>query len=160
MEFRFRYKVKPVDLWQFYMYYAYSSYTCIINIICIISSVALLIKLWATSPGWFRALLLLFFSLFTIIQPISIYLRSKKQAEQYQDELELVANDQGVSVTQNGKSESKKWNQILQVNIKPTLVVLYTDQEHGYILTGRILGKDKRAFKDFVKQKRRSGGKK
>lgn len=156
MEFKFRYKVKPSDLWQFYMYYAYSSYLCIINIICIVSSVALLIKLWATSPGWFRGLLLLFFSLFTVIQPISIYLRARKQAANYQDETELVVNDDGVTVTQNGKTESRKWNQILQVNIKPTMVVLYTDREHGYILTGRILKKDKKALVQFIKGKRSS----
>ena len=42
MKFNYRYKIMPSDLWQFHMYYAYSSYLCIINIICTISSIVLI----------------------------------------------------------------------------------------------------------------------
>ena len=37
MEFKYKYKLEPSDLWQFHMYYAYSSYLCIINIILRVS---------------------------------------------------------------------------------------------------------------------------
>lgn len=66
----------------------------------------------------------------------------------YGDELELGFDDSGIIVKQNGKSEEKKWDQLLRIIIKPTMVVIYTDVEHGYILTNRVL-KDTR--KDFVK---------
>jgi len=154
MNFKYRYKIMPSDLWQFHMYYAYSSYLCIVNIICIISSIALIIQLWSNSPGWFQAILLLFFSLFTIIQPCSIYVRARKQALAYKDELELTFDDAGVRVAQNGKTESKSWDQIIQITIKPTMVVIYTDMEHGYILTGRVLGKSKKEFVKMLKVKR------
>lgn len=154
MEYNYRYRVKPSDLWQFHMYYAYSSYLCIINIICIISSTALLIELWDRSPGWFRGVLLLFFSLFTVIQPLSIYSRARKQALAVSDEIELTFNDAGLTVSVNGKSEKKRWDQIIQITIKPTMVVIYTDMEHGYIITGRIMKDSKKDFIKFVKSKR------
>ena len=154
MEFKYRYKLKPFDLWQFHMYYAYSSYLCIINIICILSSIVLLIQLWDNSPIWFRGVMILFFSLFTVIQPCSIYVRCKKQLSQHQDELELLFQEKGLTVTVNGKSEFKNWNQLLNIVIKPTLVVVYTDQKHGYILTNRVLRGTRKKFISFIKEKR------
>lgn len=154
MEFKYKFKLQPSDLWQFHMYYAYSSYLCIINIICILSSIVLLIQLWDNSPLWFRGVMLLFFSLFTVIQPSSIYLRCKKQLSQHQDELELVFREKGLTVTVNGKSEQKNWNQLLTFVIKPTLVVVYTDQKHGYILTNRVLKDTRKEFISFIKEKR------
>lgn len=154
MKFKYQYKIKPSDLWQFHMYYAYSSYLCIINIICIISSIALIFALWENSPGWFRGVLLLFLSLFTVIQPLSIYQRAKKQAEMYKDELELEFDDNGIRVRQNGKMEEKNWNQLLRIIVKPTMVVIYTDVEHGYILTSRVLKDTKKDFVKLVKSKR------
>lgn len=148
MEFKYKYRLKPYDLWQFHMYYAYSSYLCINNIICILSSIVLIIKLWANSPAWFRAVMLLFLSLFTVIQPLSIYLRSVKQLKNNNDELMLTFSDSGIDVFLNQKSEHRTWEQIINIIIKPTLIVIYTDREHGYIITNRVL-KDTR--KDFIK---------
>jgi len=79
MEFSYKYTLKASDMWQMYMYNIYSSYLCIFNVICMLSSVALIIALWADSPDWVRVLLLFFLSLFTIIQPLGVYKRAKKQ---------------------------------------------------------------------------------
>lgn len=154
MEFKYKYRLKPSDLWQFHMYYAYSSYLCIINIICILSSIVLIIKLWANSPAWFRAVMLLFLSLFTVIQPLSIYLRSVKQLKNNNDELMLNFSDSGIDVFLNQKSEHKTWDQIINIIIKPTLIVIYTDREHGYILTNRVLKNTRRDFIKLIKEKR------
>lgn len=154
MEFKYKYRLKPSDLWQFHMYYAYSSYLCIINIICILSSIVLIIKLWANSPAWFRAVMLLFLSLFTVIQPLSIYLRSVKQLKNNNDELMLTFSDSGIDVFLNQKSEHKTWDQIINIIIKPTLIVIYTDREHGYILTNRVLKRTRRDFIKLIKEKR------
>lgn len=154
MEFKYKYRLKPSDLWQFHMYYAYSSYLCIINIICILSSIVLIIKLWANSPAWFRVVMLLFLSLFTVIQPLSIYLRSVKQLNQNNDELSLTFSNSGLDVSVNGKSEQKTWNQMISVIIKPTLIVVYTDREHGYIITNRVLKDTRKDFINLIKEKR------
>lgn len=154
MEFKYKYKLEPSDLWQFHMYYAYSSYLCIINIICILSSIVLIIKLWANSPAWFRVVLILFLSLFTVIQPLSIYLRSVKQLKKNNDELMLTFSDSGIDVFVDQNSEHKTWNQIISIIIKPTLIVIYTDREHGYILTNRVLKNTRKDFIKLIKGKR------
>lgn len=154
MEYKYAYEVHPGDLWQLQMYYTYSSYLSIINIICIVSSIALLYSLWATSPWWLRIMLLLFLSLFTVIQPLGVYFRSKKSLKDNHDHLELCFNEHGIEVAVDGKKEFKNWAQIQGVVFKPTLVVIYTDKTHGYILTNRILKDTKKAFRAFLKERR------
>ena len=154
MEFRYQYQVRPSDLWQMQMYYTYSSYLSIINVICIVSSIALLYSLWATAPWWLRIMLLLFLSLFTVIQPVGVYRRAKKVLNENTDTLQLTLNDQGIEIIVGDRKEFKNWNQIQGIVLKPTLVAIYTDKNHGYILTNRILKDSKKEFRAFVKEKR------
>ena len=154
MEFRYQYQVKPSDLWQMQMYYTYSSYLSIINVICIVSSIALLYSLWATAPWWLRIMLLLFLSLFTVIQPVGVYRRAKKVLNENTDTLQLTLNDQGIEIIVGDRKEFKNWNQIQWIVLKPTLVAIYTDKNHGYILTNRILKDSKKQFRAFIKEKR------
>ena len=72
----------------------------------------------------------------------------------YTDELELDFDDNGIKIKQNGKAEEKKWSQVLRIIVKPTMVVIYTDVEHGYILTSRVLKDTKKDFVKLVRSKR------
>lgn len=154
MEYQYEYRAMPADLWQMQMYYTYSSYLAIINIIFIVSSVILLFELWTTSAWWFRILLILFFSLFTVIQPLSVYIRARKLLKGNQEELRLTFTDAGIEVQADGQTQFRNWNQLQGIVFKPTLVAIYTDKNHGYILTNRILKDTKKEFRKFVKAKR------
>lgn len=154
MEYKYQYQVQPSDLWQLQMYYTYSSYLAIINVIFIISSIALLYALWGTSPWWLRILLIFFFSLFTVIQPTGVYLRAKKSLKDNCDTLQLSLSDEGIEVIVGDKKEFKNWSQVQGIVLKPTLVAIYTDKNHGYILTNRILKDSKKQFRAFIKSKR------
>ncbi len=133
------------------MYYAYASYTAVVNIVCIVSSIALIIALWRTSAPWFRVIMLIFLSLFTVIQPLFIYLSAKSQVKGEQDEMELLFNKKGMDITVGDKHENHPWKDIISVTVKPTLVIIYTDTSHGYILTNRVLGETRKDFIGFVK---------
>ena len=154
MEYKYQYQVQPSDLWQLQMYYTYSSYLAIINVIFIISSAALLYALWGNAPWWLRLLLLFFLSLFTVIQPTGVYLRAKKALKDNHDTLQITLNDQGIEVVLGDQKEFKNWSQVQGIVIKPTLVAIYTDKNHGYILTNRILKDTKTQFRAFIKTKR------
>ncbi|MCR4739087.1 MAG: YcxB family protein [Lachnospiraceae bacterium] len=168
MEFRYRYKVKASDIWQVRMYYAYASYTAVINIVCIISSIVLLLTMWKSAETWFRLLMIIFFSLFTVIQPLLIYLSCRKQIKERSSgsgggegdpgEMELVFNEKGLEITAGGKNEKHPWKDIIAVTVRPTLVVVYTGADRGYILTNRVLSDTRKGFLDFVREKRKGSG--
>ncbi|MCR5107430.1 MAG: YcxB family protein [Lachnospiraceae bacterium] len=154
MEFKYRYKIKASDVWQVRMYYAYASYTAVVNIVCIFASIALIVALWRTSALWFRLLMLVFLSLFTVIQPLFIYYSSVKQVAEMKDDIELTFNERGMEITVSGKHERHPWKDVISVTIRPTLVIVYTDASHGYILTNRVLKDTRKSFVEFVKKMR------
>ena len=156
MQFKYQYRVKTSDLWQASMYYAYSSYLAVSNIVCIVASVVLLIRLWATSPAWFRGFLILFLMLFTVIQPLMVLLRSKKQLAGNHPDLTLCFTDHGVQITADGKYQEKKWEEVLGLAKKPTIVVVYMADGNGYILRNSVLGDTKKEFVEFATEKIRA----
>lgn len=159
MEFKYRYQIKPSDLWQVQMYYTYSSFTAVINIVCIVSAVALIISSWATASGWFRFIMLIFLSLFTVIQPWGAYIRAKDSLKGQEHELELIFHEKDFQIIMEGKRETKTWEQVRAVVIKPTVVVIYMSGSQGYILSNRVLGDTRKEFVAFLKTRRRTGKK-
>ncbi len=157
MEFRYRYQIKPSDLWQVQMYYTYSSYTAIINIICIVSAVALIIALWGTASGWLRFFMLLFLSLFTVVQPWGTWVRAKDSIKGQEHELELIFHEKDFQIIMGDKKETKAWNQVRAIVIKPTVVVIYMSGSQGYILANRVLGDTRKEFVKFLKSRHRTG---
>ena len=151
-EFKYHYQVKVSDLWQFHMYYAYSSFLCVINLVCMISSFLLLYAFWAKAGTGYLVLLLLYASLFTVIQPAVVWKNCRKRLKKGAPELEISFDETGVSVLSNGVRDKRKWSQLKQVVFKPTLVVVYVEDNEGYILTNRILGNTKKEFVKFVKE--------
>ncbi|MBR6451315.1 MAG: YcxB family protein [Lachnospiraceae bacterium] len=145
--------MKISDVWQAMMYYAYSSYFAVINVVCIASSVALLVKLWPTSPGWFRGFLLLFLMLFTVIQPLAILARARASLHGVRPELELLFDADGLTIRTDGKEEHLPWEKITGMVQKPTIVVVYVSGGNGYILRNSVLGETKKAFTAFVREK-------
>lgn len=159
MEFRYQYQVKASDLWQVQMYYTYSSYVGLINVICMISSVALLFALWDTSPDWFRACLLVFLSLFTVIQPLGTWVRAKNSLKGQEYELELIFHEKDFQIIMGNKRETKTWQQVRAIVIKPTVVVIYMSGSQGYILSNRVLQGSRKEFIRFLKSRERAGAK-
>ena len=153
--FKYTYTVRPSDIWQVRMYYAYASYLAVVNIICIVASVILIVTLWKGAAGWFRVAMLLFLSLFTVVQPLFIYLNSVQQAKGNTDEISLTINASYITVETGGKRETYGWDKVVSVTVKPTLVIIYTDGSHGYILTNRILKDTRKEFIRFIREIRR-----
>ncbi len=146
MHYEFHYTVKPSDIRQVRMYYAYSSVLAVVNLVCIASSIALIVATWHTAAPWFKVAMAIFFSLFTVIQPLVIYITSRAQLRDGAPELTLAFSDEGILIREGGKSEKRAWDEVVSFTVRPTLVAVYTDEKHGYILTNRILGKERAAF--------------
>ncbi len=155
MEFRYNYKIKASDIWQVRMYYAYASYLAVVNLTCIAASVVLIVTQWNTANALFRTIMLIFLSLFLVIQPLLIYISVTIQAGKSRDELELIFNDGGFSIRVGEKKEKHFWKDVIRVTVRPTLIIVYTGENQGYILTNRVLKDTRKDFLEFVEEKRK-----
>ena len=70
--FSYTYTTGTFELWQASMYYAYSSFMGVVNVVFIVSALALIFARWGSASDLFKALMVVMLLLFMVIQPVSI----------------------------------------------------------------------------------------
>ena len=153
MEYRFKCDVRAKDLWKMAMTRTYKSLIGLVNVIFTIAMILLTIRFWAGASDLVRILLVLGCILFPVLQPLAIYGNSAKQLEEMPRDMELVFNDTGVRVFVGEKSELLRWNRIKNAIKRSSMIVVMSDDSHGYMLTNRTLGDQKEEFFDYLCKK-------
>ena len=152
MQYNYRYRVKTSDPWQASMYYAYSSYMGVVNLVCIAASIALIVSKWKDASDLFRTVLILFLLTFTVIQPLIIWLRAKASLGGVYPLLELTFSQTGITIETDGQRQLKNWSSVKGMVRKPTIVVIYMEDGKGYILRNSILKETKNDLCKLVSQ--------
>lgn len=132
------------------MYGIYSSMAGMVNSIFIVAMVILTMKFWETSNLLIKILLLFGISLFTIIQPLLVYLRAKKQVSNLPDNMYIGFSKEGTHIKTGEEVSIIEWKKIIGINKMKTMIILYTNNREGYILTDKILGSDKDKFYQYL----------
>lgn len=153
MKYKFIYKTTAFDLWQLSMYNMYTSMVGVCNIIFTVAMLLLTAKFWGNVNSFVKMLLILAICLFTVIQPIIVYTRAKRQAASFTHDMEIGFDDNGIHVKTDNKASDLKWNRIKGVSKKPGMIVIFSTTKHGFILTNKVLGKQKEDFYDYVVSK-------
>ncbi len=150
MEYCFKSDVKPVDLWKIAMLKIYKSYTGIINIVFSVAMVFLCIRFYGEVGSFLRTVLIFLLILFPILQPLAIYSRSVKQLEGLPGEVTINFGDKGLLIDCDGQCEKIYWKNVVNAYKQFNMVVIMSDDRHGYMLTDRVLGDKKDEFFDYL----------
>ncbi|MCR5556939.1 MAG: YcxB family protein [Butyrivibrio sp.] len=158
MESKYKYKsdVKASDLWLIAMRRTYKSPTGIVNIIFTVAMILLTLRFWGAASDIIRSLMVLGCILFPVIQPLAVLGASARQLDDMPRNLELSFSDRGVLVTTGEKSESLPWKRIKNAIMQRNMIVIMSDDRHGYMLTNRVLGQEKEEFYNFLCDKIRA----
>jgi len=152
-QYKFIYKTMPIDLWQLSMYNIYGSMLGTVNIIFIIAMIILNVKFLLTAHIGLKIIMILGVCLFTIIQPLLIYLRAKKQVGLLPREIKLIFDDEYMHVDADGKTSSIPWNKIDKIYKKPTQLVIQSTTQHGFIMSNKVLGSSRDDLYAFIVSK-------
>lgn len=153
MKYKYTYRNTAGELWQLSMYYTYGSVVGMCNLIFTAAVIALTINKWNTVSGVWRFLLLLVCCLFTVIQPLAIWRKAEKQAAGISRDTEMELGDAGIRIRVGDENSMIPWTAVKKISKKPTMIILFSDTTHGYVLTNRVLGKDREAFYNYVTSK-------
>lgn len=161
-EMKFEVNLSAKDLWQFSMYHANGGMMGIFNLIFTAAAVFLLFVRWAELTDAYRLLLVGCALIFTVLQPALLYNKVRKQAKSpvMQQPMYLTFREDGLKVEQNDQKVDFTWDQMGRMSKKPTLVILYMDRVHAYLLPKSVLGDREEEFYEMVrthlpKEKRR-----
>lgn len=150
MRYQYKYRTTTWEYWQLSMYYIYGSMVGVCNAIFTVAMIALIATRWQVSGDFFRGLMVLGCLMFPVIQPVAIYRRAKRQADANQQEIQLGFDSAGIHISVGEKQSLVKWNDVKRVSKKPTMIIVFSDKAHGFVLTNRILGNEKESFYAYV----------
>ncbi|PHV69795.1 hypothetical protein CS063_13845 [Sporanaerobium hydrogeniformans] len=153
MKYKFSYQTTPFDFWQLSMYYTYGSIVGVCNILFTVAMFILTLKFWSNVNDFVKILLIIACSLFTVIQPLVVYRKAKKQVATLPKDMEIGFDERGIHVKAGNQSSYLKWNTIKRISKKPSMLVIFSNTTHGFILTNKTLGKQKEEFYTYVVSK-------
>ena len=150
MEYKYLCDAKPFDLWKMAMNRTYMSLVGIVNVIFTVAMIILTISFWADISSFIRSLLIFGCILFPIIQPLAIYGMSVRQLEDMPRDMKMCFTDNGMHVYTGGKCQRLKWKSISNAIKRKNMIIIMSDDRHGYLLTNRVLGDEKDSFFEFL----------
>ncbi|MDO5575083.1 MAG: YcxB family protein [bacterium] len=150
MKYQFAYRTTAFDFWQLAMYNTYGSIIGVCNVVFTVAMIVLTVKFGGTVNEVILALLILASCFFPVIQPIMLYAQAKRQVAGLPEQTEIGFDDRGVHVTAGEQHTDIPWNSIRRVMKRPTLIVIFSTATHGFVLSNRVLGKQRASFTAYV----------
>ena len=153
MKYRFNYKVKAVDILKLTLYSIYSSLVGMCNIIFTCAMIFCLFSFWKEVNTLIKIVMLFLSILFPVLQPILIYMRSKRQLKAIPKDMTLEFTDTGIDISSNSNINSVSWNKVKKVAIIFGMVILVLDNSQGFILNKEVLGNFKNDLVMYINNK-------
>ena len=153
MRYKYTYRTTARDLWQLSMYYIYGSLAGLCNIIFTVAAFALGFPRWDQAQGIVRCLIVLGCCLFTVIQPLMIYAKAKKQAAGITQDTQVSIDDNGLYIRVGDDTSQLPWKSVKRISRKPAMIIIFSDTTHGFIFTNRVLGNEKEEFYRYASSK-------
>ena len=153
MRYKYTYRTTARDLWQLSMYYIYGSLAGLCNIIFTVAEFALGFSRWDQAQGIVRCLIVLGCCLFTVIQPLMIYAKAKKQAAGITQDTQVSIDDNGLYIRVGDDTSQLPWKSVKRISRKPAMIIIFSDTTHGFIFTNRVLGNEKEEFYRYASSK-------
>lgn len=152
-ELRFEVKLGVKDLWQFSMYHANAGMLGIVNLLFTLAALFLIVTRWSTLTTPYRALLVVCALMFTVWQPLLLYNKARKQAKSsaVRDPMMLTFGEEGLRVEQGEQEALFAWDQMGRLDRMPTMVILYMDRVHAYLLPKSVMGAQEEEFYEMVR---------
>ena len=153
MRYKYTYRTTARDLWRLSMYYIYGSLAGLCNIIFTVAAFALGFSRWDQAQGIVRCLIVLGCCLFTVIQPLMIYAKAKKQAAGITQDTQVSIDDNGLYIRVGDDTSQLPWKSVKRISRKPAMIIIFSDTTHGFIFTNRVLGNEKEEFYRYASSK-------
>ncbi|MCM1175969.1 MAG: YcxB family protein [Blautia sp.] len=150
MKYQFKNEVTAMDFWRLVMRRTYRSTAGVCNIVFTAAMFVLVYRFWNTAADVYKGLMLAGCFLFPVIQPIVIYGKSRKQAAALPKGMELGFDEGGLHVKTPEASSDIPWSSIKNVVREFHMIVIFSDNVHGYLLTDKMLGAQKEEFYEYV----------
>ncbi|MBN2657550.1 MAG: YcxB family protein [Spirochaetales bacterium] len=150
MEFSFQYKVRPGNLLILGLANTYRSMAGLVNLIFTISMILLAVRFWTDGSRDVKILIVAGILLFPLVQPLFIYMRSRKIVASIPDGLEMKIDGSGIRVISEKSSTLIPFSDLISVKRVGEILILYTGTKQSFVLNKQTLGGQGQELYDFL----------
>ena len=158
MEIKLSIKLTAKEMFDFMMKHTYSSFSGYIGLILSVCALLGFVATFNNEAVTIQYKIVLIFTalLFTVIQPLNLYYKSKKQVEQNENinkPMEYIFDSSKIKVSQGEESVEYDWNQVVKIVSSKTSIFLYTAKYRAFILPRRSFAEgDIATLKDIARK--------
>ena len=156
MSYDFEVKVRTYDYWKLSMYNTYHSMVGVVNLVFFASMLLLCYRFFYSVGYGLQTLMFVGLILIPVIHPFGVYFKARTQVMLSPKGTRLHFDDKGMEVRLEDKKQFINYKKIAGIKQCCGLLIIYSDNAHGYILTRQSLGRDRKSFISFIKEKCRA----
>ncbi|BBF44363.1 hypothetical protein lbkm_3076 [Lachnospiraceae bacterium KM106-2] len=149
-------KMRTKDMFDFLFRHAYTNLSGILGVILSACAFVYLILNYQELSTAKIALLIFGSLLFTVINPIQLYMKAAQQVKlnpAFKDALVYRITEEAVNVKQGGQKGDIKWDEIIKVIETKKSILIYTSNVTAFILPKASMEGQEAALRDLIKQK-------
>lgn len=145
MEIKLSVRLTAKEMFNFMMKHTYSSMSGYIGLVlsaCALAGFVMTVANPQVNTAY-KIVLFLTALLFTVIQPVTLYKKSKKQVEQNENinkPMEYKFTDSMIQISQGEEHVEYEWNQVIKVNSSKLCIFLYVSKYRAFIIPRRVFG--------------------
>lgn len=151
MQTKFKVNITDKDIFCFLINNTYRKPTGVIWVIFSIAVIGIVIYTWGDVKLMNSILLIITASLYTVINPIMLYLKAKSQVKNnayFNNELMYRTDSKGITVSQGEETTTVKWSEMWKAVKYGDVVVVYITTIRAFILPVRCIGEQYNSFVD------------
>ncbi len=153
MEYSISYRVRPADLLFLTLSNIYTSVAGFINIVFTIAMTALIFKFWLQTGPLFRIFMVSGFLLFPIVQPVAIYLQSRKAVSVLPSDMVITFTNKGIRLSTEQENSFIQYSDLKVVKKRLHLLVLQIQSKGSYIINLRRIENHGDTIHTIIKDK-------
>ena len=152
-EVRFSVQMKTMYMFDFLYWHSYHGITGIINYALSFAGIAALIAGFGKGNTMVTVMLAALAALFTVINPLSLLYKAARQVKKsplFEQPLHYIFNAEGITVSQNDKNDSAKWEAVVLIRETGKSIILYLGAANALILPKKEIGNQMADLKALI----------
>lgn len=148
-------RLSAYDMFCFMMQHTYLSFGGVLSLLFSVGSLFMLIRVGADVDTQYRIILAVCALLFTVINPLLVYIRSAKQVARKPElsvPIEYIFTEEGFTMKQNGEEASAEWNALWKVREGRTHFYLYGNRMRANIIPKKQMNGQEKVLSEFIKE--------
>lgn len=154
-EVKFSVQITVKDMFVFLMQHSYRGVSLLADAVITFGAIGLLLAGFGKGDPVKTAALIFAALLFTVVHPIQLYTRARKQVKKndvFKKPINYMVNDEGITMNQDAENQSFTWADVYQVKEYKSHIFVYTGRVYACIWPKRSFAERESEIREMFRK--------